>query len=260
MRKKVLVTGGSGLVGSSIKRLSRSYDYDFSFLNGRRDGFDLTKEGDVQKIFALYRPSYVIHCAAKVGGVKDNLEFQADFYYENLLINIHMIHYAVIHKVEKFFAFCSNCIFADGEILRESNIHKGEPFRGTRGYAYAKRMVDVQIDTCKDQHMVQNYCSLIPGNIFGENDFFNLESGHAIPSLIHKLYRAKKNREALTVWGDGSSVTYNWPYDFCSLVELAKIETEIKFDRNKDVEIETDSEKEIKQTSKIGLDESEKGM
>ena len=118
--KKVLVTGGGGLVGNSIKRLSQSYDYDFVFTT-REDG-NLTVESDVRDLFEKHKPDYVIHTAAKVGGIAGNLSAQADFFYQNLLMNAYMIHHAAVNNVEKFFAFTSVCVFPDGKEMEESNM------------------------------------------------------------------------------------------------------------------------------------------
>jgi GDP-L-fucose synthase len=183
--KKVLVTGGGGLVGSSIKRLSENYDYQFIFTT-REDG-DLTVERNVKNLFIKYEPDYVIHTAAKVGGIAGNLAAQADFFYQNLLMNAYMIHHAAVSNVEKFFAFTSVCVFPDGKEMEESNMHAGPPFEANFAYA-------------------NNYCSIIPGNIFGENDLFDLASGHVIPSLIHKMYKAKHEGGHFVVWGDGSAI------------------------------------------------------
>ena len=224
MRKKVLVTGGGGLVGSSIERLSPDYEYDFVFTT-RKDG-DLCIERDVKNIFLKYQPDYVIHTAAKVGGIGGNLAAQADFFYQNLLMNAYVIHHAAASGVEKFFAFTSVCVFPDGKEMKENNMHAGPPFQDNFAYAHAKRMVDVQIRAYKDQYKVKNYCSVIPGNIFGENDLFNLESGHVIPSLIHKLYKAKHNNEVFNIWGDGSAIREFLYVDDISRIILELLERE----------------------------------
>ena len=119
--KKVLVTGGGGLVGNSIKRLSQSYDYDFVFAT-REDG-DLTVDSYVKDLFEKYKPKYGIHTAAKVGGIAGNLAAQADYFYQNLLMNAYMIHHAAVSNVEKLFAFTSVCVFPDGKEMEESNMH-----------------------------------------------------------------------------------------------------------------------------------------
>lgn len=209
MRKRILVTG-EGLVGSAIKNLQNLYPYDFYFSS--RKGTDLTKEDNVMNLFDCMKPNYVIHTAARVGGVKRNLISPAQQFRDNILINTHMIHYAYKYNVEKMIIFSSTCVFPeDIDVIREDNIHKGPPYRGHWAYAQAKRMIDIQIDSYKQQYGITNYCSVIPGSMFGENDNFDLEDGHVIPSLIHKCYLAKKNSSLLEVWGDGS-VTREFVY------------------------------------------------
>ena len=203
---KILVTGGNGLVGNAIKKAAlKNPQFDFVFI-GRED-YDLTKENEVESLFLKHKPNYVIHTAAKVGGIGGNMIGHADYFYQNILINSFFIHYAWKHNVEKLLAFSSVCVFPnDSQILKEENMHNGPPFSGNFAYAYAKRMVDVQIRAYKEQHNIKNYCSIIPSNIIGTHDFYNLQHGHVLPSLMHKIYLAKKNNSDLEVWGDGKSL------------------------------------------------------
>ena len=200
---KVLVTGGRGLVGSAIKSLTSEYP-DLQFLFSARADHDLTNIDHVERLFDTVRPDYVIHTAARVGGIGRNLSSPAQQYYDNILMNSYIIHYAHEYDVEKLLAFSSVCAFPAGaETLSEDILHDGEPYPAHYSYAYSKRMVDVQIGAYKQQYGV-NYCSVIPGNIFGESDNFNLEDGHVVPSLVHKCLIAKQNGTPLDVWGDGS--------------------------------------------------------
>jgi len=197
---KVLVTGGDGLVGSSLKRQNT----DFEIVSVNRKDADLTSRHDVEAIFKRVKPDYVIHTAARVGGIGRNIATPAQQYTDNILMNTHVIDEACKNGVKKLIAFSSVCAFpADTELISENNLHNGQPFAAHGAYAYSKRMVDVQIDAYRKQYGI-NYCSLIPGNIFGESDNFNLQDGHVVPSLVHKAYLAKKNNQHLTVWGDGS--------------------------------------------------------
>ena len=218
---KVLVTGGRGLVGSAIRSLEKEYP-QFEFIyTGHRD-HDLTKEREVKRLFDQHKPDYVIHTAARVGGIGRNLSTPAEQYYCNILMNSYVIHYAHLHRVKKLLAFSSVCAFPSGaESLSEEILHDGEPYPAHYSYAYSKRMVDVQIGAYKQQHGV-NFCSVIPGNIFGENDNFNLEDGHVVPSLVHKCLLAKRNNTPLDVWGDGS------PYrEFLYAKDVARVCVEL---------------------------------
>jgi len=202
-KKTILITGGTGLVGSAIKSLSEEYkNYNFVFSTHKE--CDLTKEEEVKNLFSKHKPNYVIHTAARVGGIGRNLETPAQQYHSNVLMNTHVIHYSHLHEVEKLIAFSSVCAFPNGATeITEDILHDGEPYPAHYSYAYAKRMVDVQIDAYKKQYGA-DYCSVIPGNIFGENDNFNLDDGHVVPSLVHKCFIAKRDNSALQVWGDGS--------------------------------------------------------
>lgn len=197
---KLLITGADGLVGTALRRLAP----DAIFIT--RKEADLTSEQDVMGIYGRHHPDYVIHAAAKVGGIGGNMAGHADYFYQNIIMNSHMIHYANLFDVKKMLVFSSVCVFPDGiEILREDLMHKGEPFTGNFAYAHAKRMVDIQIQAYRSQYGVKNFCSIIPGNIFGINDLYNLKHGHVLPSLMHKLYLAKRDNTPLRVWGDGES-------------------------------------------------------
>jgi len=204
MKQKILITGGDGLVGNALKKFVNVYNnYDFIFVN--RNIADLTDENQVKLMFDKYKPDYVIHAAARVGGIGRNLNSPAKQFTDNILMNTHMIHHSYTHNVKKLIAFSSVCAFPKTlEVIVEDKLQDGEPYDAHFSYAYSKRMVDIQIQSYKKQYNV-NYCSIIPGNIFGENDNFNLEDGHVVPSLIHKLYLAKTNSSPLVVWGDGSS-------------------------------------------------------
>jgi len=204
MSKTVLVTGKGGLVGSAVADLAAEYPH-YNFVFSSHKECDLTKEEEVKLLFERVQPDHVIHTAARVGGIGRNLSSPAQQYYCNILMNSFVIHYAHMHNVDKLLAFSSVCAFPAGaESLHEDILHDGEPYPAHYSYAYSKRMVDVQIHAYKQQYNT-NFCSVIPGNIFGENDNFNLEDGHVVPSLVHKCYNAKKNGTPLEVWGDGSA-------------------------------------------------------
>ena len=191
---KTLVTGGTGLVGSTI-------DADIKL--GSRDA-DLREWLEVENIFEIHKPTHVVHAAARVGGVGANIKYKADFFYDNIMMNTNILEACRIYKVKKLVSFLSTCIFPDDVEypLTESKIHLGAPHWSNYGYAYAKRMLDVQTAVYRDQYDV-NFVSVIPTNIYGPYDNFNLDDGHVIPALIHKCYLAKQNNTNFSVWGDG---------------------------------------------------------
>lgn len=190
---KTLVTGGRGLVGSAINadiKLGREYD--------------LTKPQETDKAFEYHKPTHVVHCAAKVGGVGGNMISKAEYYYDNVMMNTNVIESARKHGVENLVCFTSTCVFPDKVEypLTPDKIHLGEPHSSNYGYAYAKRMAEVQIRTYNEQYGL-NYTTVIPCNIYGPNDNFSLVHGHVMPMLIHKCYLAKQNNTDLEIWGSG---------------------------------------------------------
>lgn len=200
---RLLVTGANGLVGSQFKG-------DIIQITSKVG--DLRDKKTTESIFDFYtdkaKGEYavdkVIHCAAKVGGVGGNMNYKGEFFYDNIMINTNVIEAARKSGIQKLVAFLSTCVFPnDVEYpLTESKIHLGPPHFSNDAYAYAKRMADIQIRSYSEQYGL-NYTSVIPTNIYGPNDNFNIENGHVIPSLIHKCYLARENKTDLVIWGSG---------------------------------------------------------
>ncbi|MBI2476223.1 MAG: GDP-L-fucose synthase [Candidatus Taylorbacteria bacterium] len=194
-----LVTGGSGLIGSAIKRLGLP---NMVFLS-RKDG-DLTDFNQTVKLFKKHRPAKVIHLAAQVGGIGGNMIHSGEYFRNNIMININVLEAARLTGVKKLISFMSTCVFPDKcpYPLNEKDLHNGPPHPSNFGYAYAKRMLEVQ-SSAYNSEWGCNYIIAIPTNIYGPNDNFNFTDGHVVPSLIHKCYLAKKNNTDLVVWGSG---------------------------------------------------------
>jgi GDP-L-fucose synthase len=134
-----------------------------------------------------------------------NMKNQGSYYYDNIMMNTVVIEESRKRGIQKLILFSSTCVFPDNAEypLSPEKIHLGPPHSSNYGYAYAKRMADIQIKSYRQQYGV-NYFSVIPCNIYGPNDNYNLESGHVIPMLIHKMYLAKKNNTDFIVWGSGT--------------------------------------------------------
>ena len=201
---RLLVTGANGLVGSQFKGDLISIISKVGDLRDKKTVdsiIDFYTDKDRQKEYAVDR---IIHCAAKVGGVGGNMKYKGEFFYDNIMINTNVIESARQHGVKKLVAFLSTCVFPDNVEypLTESKIHLGAPHFSNDAYAYAKRMAEVQIRAYREQYGL-NYTSVIPTNIYGPNDNFDIENGHVIPSLIHKCYLARENNTDLTIWGSG---------------------------------------------------------
>lgn len=196
----IVVTGGNGLVGSTLKKFLSNAIY-----LSRKD-YDLENE---QQVIALYKdlqPSRVIHLAATVGGITDNIARPADYFYNNVLMNTFLIKHAYENGVDRFTGILSTCIYPD-EVesypLKEEQLHIGPPAATNFSYGYAKRCMAVHIDAVNRQHNVQ-YNYLIPCNLYGEHDKAGASS-HFVTALVHKIYNAKQNNlDSIDLMGDGT--------------------------------------------------------
>jgi GDP-L-fucose synthase len=199
--KKILITGGSGLVGSSFRSLTEDAIFP------SRSELNLLDRNNVFKFIEKNDFTAIIHVAARVGGVAANTKYVADFYSDNILMNTNIIDAAVKNNVPNLVCCLSTCIYPDERNvvwpLTEEQLHNGEPHESNFGYAYAKRMVDIQLRAVRQQYNL-NYISVTPNNLYGKNDNFDLNDGHVLPALIRKIWEAKiNNKPYFEVWGDG---------------------------------------------------------
>jgi GDP-L-fucose synthase len=196
----ILVTGSDGLVGMALRDSLR----DDAFFASRRDA-DLRNFDATLKLFKRVKPDRVIHLAALVGGIGGNTMKSGEYLRDNVLINMNVLECARLTQVERLVSLMSTCIFPnDGPYpLEPKNLHLGEPHPSNFGYAYAKRLLEVQSRAYRAQ-WEKDFLIAIPTNIFGPHDNFNLEEGHVVPALIHKIHLAKENQTSLSVWGSGS--------------------------------------------------------
>lgn len=224
MPRKVLITGGSGLVGKGIQHVlslpevnEHHKDDSFIFLSSR-DG-DLRDMTVCEALFDHHRPTHVIHLAAFVGGLFINMAKPVDFYNDNLTMNNNIIQCAHKYNVEKLVSCLSTCIFPDKTTypIDETMIHNGPPHTSNFAYAHAKRMIDVA-NRAYNQQYGSMFTSVIPTNIYGPNDNFHFENSHVIPGLIRKFYDAKAAKKEVTVMGTGSPVR-----QFIHSYDLAKL-------------------------------------
>ena len=210
---KILVTGGSGMVGYAL----REFIPDAQFISSSQ--FNLKDEIQCGAMFDKYKPDWVIHLAARVGGVKANHSYLADFYSENILINTHVLNCAAKRNVKKMLSMMSTCVYPAQTTypLKEENIHKGEPHWTNFAYAYAKRMLDAHSRACREQYG-SNFITAIPNNMYGKNDNFHLEDSHVIPAMIRKMHEAKLRNTSVELWGDGKPIR-----EFTYARDIAKI-------------------------------------
>lgn len=200
--KTVLVTGGSGLVGSAIRKVTEGHTASFIFLD--RTTANLLDWSETDILFERVRPNFVVHLAANVGGLYKNMNQKVQMLEDNILMNTHVLRAAHKYKVEKLVACLSTCIFPDDieYPITECRLHDGPPHPSNAAYAHAKRLLDVQCRAYNEQYNC-NFVTVIPTNIYGPHDNFNLEDSHVIPALIHKCHQAKRAGVDFVVRGSG---------------------------------------------------------
>eukprot|EP01138_Halocafeteria_seosinensis_P010311 gb/GECG01010529.1/.p1 GENE.gb/GECG01010529.1/~~gb/GECG01010529.1/.p1 ORF type:complete len:325 (+),score=43.94 gb/GECG01010529.1/:1-975(+) len=207
----VMVTGGSGLVGKALQTVicekekgsSTSQEESWHFLSSK--DADLTDMEQTKQVFEKIKPTHVIHLAAFVGGLFRNMKYKVEFFRKNIQMNDNVMECCRMFQVQKLVSCLSTCIFPDKTSypIDETMVHNGPPHNSNEGYAYAKRMIDVMNRAYQEEYGCQ-FTSVIPTNVYGPYDNFNIDDGHVIPGLIHKAYLAKKNDDDFVIWGSGS--------------------------------------------------------
>ena len=200
----VLVTGTDGFLGSHVVPALKRGTTAKIVTVGRKD-YDLMKPGEAERMLKDIRPDAVVHLAAKVGGIIANKNYPADFFYENIVINTHTFHAcyrAGIRKLVTFMGGCSYPAQAPSPIA-ETQMWEGYPQPESAPYSVAKKMLLVQSESYRRQYGF-NSIVLIPGNVYGEYDNFNMEYAHVIPAMIRRFIEAKENGAAsITCYGSG---------------------------------------------------------
>lgn len=218
MKKTILITGGSGLVGSGIKSIKSEYNnYNFIFISS--SNCNLEDYLETFNYFNSIKPDYVIHLAACVGGLFKNMNYKVDMLEKNILINMNVLKASHYVSVKKLVACLSTCIFPDkiSYPIDETMLHLGPPHFSNDAYAYAKRLLDTQCRIYREQYG-DNFVSVIPTNIYGPNDNYNLDDAHVIPALIHKCYLAKLESKPFIIAGSGKPLR-----QFIYSTDLAKL-------------------------------------
>ena len=200
----VLVTGGSGLVGSAIAEVAPASWPGASFVFARSRDADLTDRTATFALFARVRPSHVVHCAARVGGLFKNMRSPVEMGRENALMNDNVMEACRAHACV-LVSFLSTCIFPDRTAypIDESMVHDGPPHPSNAAYAHAKRFSDVMSRAYRFEYGLK-FSSVIPTNIYGLHDNFHLDDAHVVPALVHKALLAKRSGGALVVAGSGA--------------------------------------------------------
>ncbi|KAF8357793.1 ger-1 [Pristionchus pacificus] len=206
MADVILVTGGTGLVGKAIQEVVESGEKregeQWHFLSSKE--CDLSSLEETRELFQRIKPTKVIHLAAMVGGLFHNMANNLAFFRVNMAINDNVLLCAHENGVDKVVSCLSTCIFPDKTTypIDETMVHDGPPHDSNFGYSYAKRMIDTLNRGYSNEHG-RKYTSVIPCNVFGPHDNYNLQAGHVIPALIHKCFVAKRDGTPLQVFGSG---------------------------------------------------------
>lgn len=203
--RRVCVTGGAGFLGSFVTKKLREQGAEEIYVPHFEE-YDLVKMDDINKMLDVARPDIIIHLAAHVGGIGANREHPAEFFYDNLMMGVQLMHQAYLRGVEKFVAIGTVCAYPKFTPVpfREDDIWNGYPEETNAPYGLAKKMLLVQSQAYRQQYGF-NSVFLLPVNLYGPRDNFNPASSHVIPALIRKCIEAQEaGIGEIEVWGDGS--------------------------------------------------------
>ena len=200
---KIYVAGHRGLVGSAVERALRAAGCDHVVTRTHAE-LDLTDGSAVAAFFAAEKPRHVVLAAARVGGILANATYSAEFIRENLLIQTNVIHQAWLHGVERLLVLGSSCIYPRDcpQPIREEYLLTGPLEKTNSAYAVAKIAGAEMCHAYNRQHGTRYIC-LMPTNLYGHYDNFDLETSHVLPAMIRKFHDGKVSRSPVTLWGSG---------------------------------------------------------
>lgn len=205
LQDKIYVAGHRGMVGSAILRQLKTKGYT-NFILKTSSELDLRNQQAVADFFAEEKPDYVFLAAAKVGGIIANNTYRGDFIYENLMIQNNVIHQSYLNNVKKLMFLGSSCIYPKmaPQPLKEEYMLTGELEPTNEPYAIAKIAGIKMCDAYRDQFGC-NFISVMPTNLYGPNDNYDLKNSHVLPAMLRKFITAKRNNDSsVTIWGTGS--------------------------------------------------------
>jgi GDP-L-fucose synthase len=204
LSSKIYIAGHKGLVGSALVRKLEELGYNNLILR-TRDELNLLDQQQVENFFKKERPEYIFLAAAKVGGILANSQYGAEFIYENLQIQNNIIHNAYLQNVKKLLFLGSSCIYPKDcpQPIKEEYLLSGYLEPTNEPYAIAK-IAGLKMCQSYNQQYQTNFISVMPTNLYGPNDNFDLESSHVLPALIRKFHEAKtNNNNSVVAWGTG---------------------------------------------------------
>jgi GDP-L-fucose synthase len=205
LKGKIYIAGHRGMVGSAILRKLKAEGYT-NFVLKTSSELDLRNQQAVADFFEAEKPDYVFLAAAKVGGIIANNTYKGDFIYENLMIQNNVIHQSYLKNVKKLMFLGSSCIYPKmaPQPLKEEYMLTGELEPTNEPYAIAKIAGIKMCDAYRDQFGC-NFISVMPTNLYGPNDNYDLKNSHVLPAMLRKFITAKRNNDSsVTIWGTGS--------------------------------------------------------
>jgi len=217
--QRIIITGSSGMLGHHLRE-----EFPHAYCPSKKD-MDLMDYKSTDNIVSSYKPDLIIHAAAKVGGIMDNITCPCDFFEENTLINTNIIRSARLNGVQRLLAISSSCIFpdiVDSYPMTEEQIHMGPPSESNFSYSYAKRGMCLQIDSCNKQYGTK-YNYVIPCNLYSEYDKIDsLNKMHLITSILYKIIIAEINKEySISLFGSGNPLRqFMYAGDLARIVRL----------------------------------------
>jgi GDP-L-fucose synthase len=246
--KNILVTGGSGLVGKHLKDILP----DATYISSK--DCDLTDDVQVEAMVDFFKPKVVVHLAARVGGIVDNINYPVDYLEENILMNTNVLKKCHKYNVDRVISILSTCIYPDiveSYPMNEDELFNGPPPFDNFAYAMSKRCMATQIDSYVKQYG-KKWSYLIPCNLYGEHDKYEEHHSHFVSALIKKIYEAK---DSVEIWGTGKPLR-----QFMHAEDLARV---IKYMINNNIvdnfNVAPDYVHSIEEITKIGMDACGKG-
>ena len=203
---KIYIVGHMGLVGSSLLRKFKKEGFA-NIVGHTSKELDLRNQYNVNEYFQINKPDYVIHAAGKVGGIKANNTYRAEFIYDNIMMEANVIHAAHIHKVKKLLFLGSSCIYPKmaPQPIKEEYLNTGYLEPTNQPYAIAKIAGIEMCESYRTQYGC-NFISAMPTNLYGTNDNYHPENSHVLPALIRRIILAKKeNDPSVVIWGTGTT-------------------------------------------------------
>ena len=248
LKKKIVVTGGAGFLGSFVVEKLRKRGCDIFVPRSKE--YDLTKEANIVRMLSDAKPSIIIHLAANVGGIGANQEHPGDFFYTNLMMGAQLIEQSRLYGLEKFVCIGTICAYPKHTPIpfKEEDLWIGYPEETNAPYGLAKKMMLVQSQAYREQYGF-NSIYLLPVNLYGPRDNFDPNSSHVIPAIIKKCVDAiQENATSITAWGTGSATReFLYAEDCAEAIILA---TE-NYDKSAPVNIGTGFEISMKNLTEI---------